>query len=159
MKSTYCLFIFLLFCLKGNAQAPNNKLWDYRYGGASAELPAAIIQTLDNGFLIGGYSFSSVSFDKTDSTKGNADYWIVKTDSAGNILWNKTYGGRNGDYMTCAIALPDSGFLLGGFSNSDSSGDKTQNNKSSGTIIFDFWVIRTDKNGNKIWDKDRKSVV
>ena len=153
MKSTYCLFIFLLFCLKGNAQAPNNKLWDYRYGGASAELPAAIIQTLDNGFLIGGYSFSSVSFDKTDSTKGNADYWIVKTDSTGNILWNKTYGGRNGDYMTCAIALPDSGYLLGGFSNSDSSGDKTQNNKSPGSTFFDFWVIRIDKIGNKIWDK------
>ena len=153
MKTTYSIFIFLFYCFEVISQVPNTKIWDFRYGGASAEFPSNILQTLDHGFLVSGYSFSTVSFNKTDSSRGNTDYWIVKTDSTGNIIWDKTFGGIGSDFMTSAIELPDSGFLLCGYSNSDSSGDKTQHNINSNFSNFDFWIIRIDKNGNKTWDK------
>ena len=155
MNNIFILLVIFFFSLRVIAQVPSNKIWDFRYGGNSTEDPRALLYTSDGGYLVCGWSLSSASFDKTDTTRslGAADYWVVKTDSLGNLLWENTFGGDLYDSLTCAIALPDSGFLIGGFSNSNISGEKSQPNFNPVNRTKDYWIVRVDKNGNKMWDK------
>jgi hypothetical protein len=54
----------------------------------------SIQQTSDGWlFILGGYSASGISGDKTENCLGGYDYWIVKVDSQGNIQWQNTIGG------------------------------------------------------------------
>ena len=59
----------------------------------------SVQQTSDHGFILGGYSNSNRGDSKTENAKGGWDYWIVKTDSLGNELWDKTIGGNNDDKL------------------------------------------------------------
>jgi len=66
--------------------------------------------------------------------------------------WDKTFGGNRNDYLYTVTATADGGCLLGGVSSSDKTGDKTQPNQGpAGTE--DCWIVRVDKNGNKLWDR------
>lgn len=132
-----------------------NKEWDRTYGGASQDWPSGICvaKTFDVGYAIAGYSTSDSSGDKTDSTRGGDDYWLIKIDSGGDKEWDKTFGGHSDDILWGGVEqTPDSGFILGGTSYSTSvGGDKSQPNWGGGGT--DYWAVKTDKNGNKLWDK------
>ncbi len=128
-----------------------NKLWDKRYGGLSGDYMWAMTLTADGGALLGGYSESGVGGDKTEPNRGIfEDYWVVKIDSSGNKEWDRTLGGSLSDFCDDIIQTKDGGFLIGGISRSDSSGDKSENNWGTGN---DYWVVKLDSNGNKLWDK------
>ena len=58
--------------------------WNKTYGGAEDEFAKCVIQTLDGGFALAGYAYSSVS---------GLDVWLVKTDSTGVMEWDLAYGG------------------------------------------------------------------
>src|SRR5207248_1697389 len=103
-----------------------NKVWDKRFGGMNDDWLYSMQQTNDGGYILGGYSNSDSSGDKTEPTRGDIDYWIVKIDSLGNKEWDKRFGGLNEDYLTSLQQTADGGFILGGYTLSDSSGDKTQ---------------------------------
>src|SRR5688572_19696609 len=75
------------------AQTAPGKSWDKTFGGSGAEAIAVVKQTSDGGYIMGGRSDSGISGDKSQASKGAADYWIVKTDASGNKTWDKTYGG------------------------------------------------------------------
>ncbi|MEO7990221.1 MAG: T9SS type A sorting domain-containing protein [Chryseolinea sp.] len=128
-----------------------NKLWDKRYGGELSDLLTEIIVTPDGGFLLAGRSASSKSGEKTEATRGEYDFWIVKTDADGNKLWDKTYGGDQYELPGKLLSTPDGGFLIGGATDSEINGDVTE--PSRGTGWDDFWVVKTDADGNKLWDK------
>ena len=128
-----------------------NKQWDRRFGGSGEEILRVVKQTKDGGYIIGGDSESSISGDKTQNTRGMSDYWIVKIDSAGNKQWDKRFGGSSQDAGNDVIQTPDGGYLIGGTSGSDSSGDKTQPNFTF--LARNLWVVKTDSLGNKQWDK------
>src|SRR5215217_6331916 len=81
------------------SQNPLIKQWDYRYGGTSDEQPRYFQQTIDGGYVIGGFSKSDISGDKSQPCWGSYDYWVVKTDSMGTRIWDKRYGGTRGDYL------------------------------------------------------------
>jgi hypothetical protein len=126
-----------------------NKLWDKTFGGPDQNILKSLQQTSDGGYILAGLSNSNIGGSKTEASKGDFDYWIIKTDGLGNKLWDKTLGGNNGDFLVSIKQAPDGSFLLGGTSNSYISGDKSQN--PSG--FSDFWVLKVNSNGNKIWDK------
>src|SRR5256885_16393709 len=63
--------------------------------------------------------------------------------------WDNRFGGDNKDEFTCLIQTSDGGYLLGGWSNSESNGDKTQSLWGGD----DYWIVKTDSLGNKQWDK------
>lgn len=128
-----------------------NKQWDKRYGGDLYEFGTAIKQTTDGGYLVGGYSTSDSSGDKSQANwkRQYDNFWIVKTDGSGNKLWDKRYGGIRGDLLYCVQTTDNNGFILAGSSYSDMEGDKTQ----AGNGGFDYWIIKIDSLGNKIWDK------
>ncbi|CAN5738326.1 lipoprotein [soil metagenome] len=126
-----------------------NKLWDKVYGGIFSDYQTSIAQTADGGFILGGYSNSPASFSKTGSFRGVTDYWIIKTDAAGNKQWDKTIGGTGGDYLYAVQQTADKGYILGGSSNSDAMFEKSENSKG----FYDNWIVKLDASGNLQWDK------
>lgn len=129
--------------------ATGTKQWDYAYGGTGDEYLAAVQQTTDGGFILGGSSYSGVSGEKSQPARGLVDYWIVKIDAAGTKQWDRTYGGTGEEYLASLQQTTDGGYVLAGTSNSGISGEKSQS--SAGRL--DFWVIKTDAAGNKQWDQ------
>ncbi|MEM9884300.1 MAG: gliding motility-associated C-terminal domain-containing protein [Bacteroidota bacterium] len=124
--------------------------WDKTIGGSGWDaIRGDIIETQDGGYLLAGISDSPISGDKTEDNRGDWDYWIVKTDARGNVLWDKTYGGAQRELLQAVWPLADGSFLLGGESRSDVSGDKEDFLRG----LNDYWVMRIDANGNEIWQK------
>jgi hypothetical protein len=125
------------------------KQWDKRYGGSLADNLNALQQTADGGYILGGRSASGISGDKSEASQGSDDFWVVKIDENGLIKWDKTFGGGSNDQIHSLQQTADGGYILGGYSNSGISGDKTEANQG----FFDYWVIKIDENGVKQWDK------
>jgi len=128
------------------------KQWDKRFGGTQTDWLLCLKETADKGYILGGYSSSPSGGNKSQDTIGATDYWIVKIDSLGNKLWDKTYGGTGGDELISLDLTSDGGYLLGGRSNSGVSGDKSQANWGSNNTN-DYWIIKIDSTGIKQWDK------
>ncbi len=130
--------------------ALGNKQWDKNFGGMGNDHLQSILQTSDGGYIFGGYSASNSSGDKTQNLWGFTDYWIVKTDSLGNKQWDKDFGGTDWQRLYSIQQTNDGGYILGGWSTSSISGDKTQDTNGD----YDYWILKTDSLGNKQWDKD-----
>ncbi len=112
-----------------------NVIWDRTYGGTSGDFANDIIQTSDGGFALLGETQSK--------GEGRADFWLVKTDIDGNVLWDKTYGDSRTNAGFSLIQTFDGGFgLLGVTAQQD-----------TGASIFDFHFIKTDHLGNTIFER------
>jgi hypothetical protein len=129
-------------------QNPLVKQWDARFGGSDNDYFHSLQQTADGGYILGGFSYSGISGDKTQASQGDADYWIVKTDAGGVKQWDARFGGSNYDFFSSLKQTVDGGYILGGYSGSGNSGDKTQASQG-GT---DYWIVKTDTGGVKQWD-------
>jgi hypothetical protein len=147
----------LLYSPLTQAQLPVRQ-WDKCFGGSEGEAISSVIQTREGGYLLAGYSDSGIGGDRTQESRGYTDYWVVKTDLMGNKLWDKRFGGDNIEHLISAIETSDSGYLLAGESYSGIGGDKSEEVRgegldTNGNIISDYWVVKTDLVGNKLWDK------
>ncbi len=129
-----------------------NKEWDKTYGGTNDDRIFSACETSDGGYILGGYSLSGIGGNKTKVNWGDYDYWIVKVDSSGNMLWDQDFGGSGLDFLHSLQETDDHGFILGGLSMSGISGNKTT--PTWGPNNTDFWVIKSDSLGNKQWEKD-----
>jgi hypothetical protein len=124
--------------------------WQKTCGGEYADLLRSIEQTKDGGYVLGGYSNSSQSGEKTDSNIGTGDYWIVKIDDIGGIEWQRTYGGNGDNQLYVIHQTQDGGYIAGGNSNSTTTLTSLGGTVSNGT---DYWVIKMDENGTIVWSK------
>lgn len=106
-------------------------LWTKRYGGPSSDDGCSVQETSDGGYIITGRTSSFGA--------GMTDVWLLKTDSLGDTLWTKTYGGSDHDRGHCVRIMPDSGYIIFG------------DTKSYGAGNYDVWLIRTDINGEMLW--------
>ncbi len=133
--------------------------WQNTIGSDGNDYLISIVQTSDGGFFLGGYSNSGISGDKTESSQGYLDYWVVKIDDSGNIEWQNTIGGNEPDYLTSVIQTSEGGYLLGGYSISGITGDKTEENQGD----YDYWVVKLDGSGNIEWQNtiggDRSDIL
>jgi len=109
-----------------------NLLWSKAYGGANLESGKCVQQTNDNGFIIAGHTVSYGA--------GNYDGYLIKTDSIGDTLWTKTYGGSGDDYFNYVRQTTDGGYILTGTSN------------SSGTDNS-LYLVKTMSNGDTLWTR------
>ena len=131
--------------------ATGNIQWQNTIGGDFDDDLRYIQQTTDGGYILGGFSESSISGDKTENSQGNFDYWVIKLYPSGNIQWQNTIGGNDVDWLQSIQQTIDGGYILGGWSVSDISGDKTENNHDSTLTHPDYWVVKLDAMGNIQW--------
>ncbi len=124
--------------------------WQQSYGGNDDEILFSLQETWDHGYILGSYSKSNISGNKIENCIGSYDYWILKLDSIGNIIWQNTIGGSGLDALTVIRQTSDHNYILGGYSNSQISGDKNQNSHGSS---LDYWILKIDPTGNIIWQK------
>lgn len=109
-----------------------NELWHKTIGGDGNDRGYSILQTGDNGFLILG--------NTTSYGAGSWDHWLVKTDSLGNMEWNKTYGGPGYERFGQVLLENGPNYIIGC-------------NLESGTSdLYDIWIINVDEQGNIITD-------
>ena len=125
--------------------------WQKRYGGLADDIANSIQQTLEGGYIVAGYSGSGIGGDKTEALIGEYDFWVIKLDSSGNLVWQNTIGGIKNDQATAIRQTNDLGYIVGGFSHSPISGDKTEHNKGAATTS-DYWVVKLNSSGTVIWD-------
>ncbi|MHA2031107.1 MAG: hypothetical protein ACXAC2_18925 [Candidatus Kariarchaeaceae archaeon] len=104
--------------------------WNRTIGGEERDVPYSLVQTSDDGYAIAG---DTGSF-------GEGGVWLVKTDASGQSQWNKTYGGE-GAVANSVIQTPDGGYAL--------ACQNTHHNAGNS----DFWLIKTDINGQAIWNR------
>jgi len=110
-----------------------NKVWDKTFGGSKFDKAYSLIQTTDGGYAVAGYIRSYGA--------GDGDFWVIKLDSKGNEVWDKTFGESRYDKAYSLIQTTDGGYAVAGVT------------KSYGAGKEDFWVIKLDSRGNKVWDK------
>ncbi len=121
--------------------------WQNTIGGNGADALFSLQQTFDGGYILGGFSYSNISGDKTENILGGSDYWVVKLDTSGSIQWQNTIGGSGFDRLYILQLTTDGGYILGGYSDSNISGDKTENNIGDD----DYWVVKLSEIGDIQW--------
>jgi hypothetical protein len=126
-----------------------NIQWQKTIGGIGEDLITDLILCADSSFLCVGSSSSPISNEKTVPCFGNYDYWVLKLDNNGNLIWQNVYGGTDSDQANSIIQFNDGKIFISGMSKSNISGNKTENCRGSN----DYWIICTDSLGNKLWDK------
>lgn len=128
--------------------ALGNIQWQNTIGGNEWDNLESIEQTSDNGYIAVGYSRSPASGDKSEGDGGDDDYWVVRLDASGSILWENTIGGDDHDNGRFVVECPDGNFVVAGFSDSDASDDKSENALGG----YDYWVLKLDPAGNILWE-------
>jgi len=118
--------------------------WQKRFGGVGSDQAESIKQTTDGGFIVGGATNSSVSGD-VPAGFGDFDYWILKLDATGNIVWNKVYGGAAQEYLYSIMQTSNNVYIALGTSFSSQTGSVTQTNHSAAR---DIWVLQLNASGN-----------
>jgi len=113
-------------------QAQPNAIWIRTFGGINSDYGRSIQQVFNDGYILIG---------TTASFGDNNDAWLIKTDVQGNKEWDKTFGGSNDDFGSCIQQTIDGGYIIVGWTNSFGGGNN------------DAWLIKTDVQGNKEWDK------
>jgi hypothetical protein len=107
--------------------------WAKTYGGTSSDAAYSVQQTSDGGYIVAGFTYSFGA--------GVGDFFLIKTDASGDIIWAKTYGGTNTDLAYSVQQTSDGGYIVAGFTLSFGAGGR------------DILLIKTDANGNIIWAK------
>jgi hypothetical protein len=143
------IIILIIFITELKAQEPVIA-WQQTIGGSGLDYFKSCNQTSDNGYIIGGYSYSEISGDKTEGNIGSADYWVLKLDSVGDIEWQNTIGGASTDFLASVEQTFDGGYIIGGYSKSGASGDKTELNFIGGEG-YDYWIVKLNALGSIEW--------
>lgn len=126
--------------------ANGNMLWAKCFGGSKNERTESLNGTSDGAFILAGYAQSGDG-DLT-SNYGDFDYWVLKIDDTGNLLWQNNFGGTLSDWGFGIAPTPDGGYIATGSTFSDNG------NVSANQGFYDYWVVKLDTNGQLQWEKN-----
>ncbi|MCP4633611.1 MAG: T9SS type A sorting domain-containing protein [candidate division Zixibacteria bacterium] len=124
---------FLIFSVLTVSAEPGDTLWTKHYGGGLNEEAYSVCVTSDSGFVILGHTSSYGA--------GSWDIYLVKTDSSGDTIFTRTYGGEDNDYGRCITQTSDDGYLIAGYTSSYGAGNG------------DVYLIKTDASGDIVWTR------
>jgi len=126
--------------------------WSRSYGGSGDDRGRSIIQTQDGGFALLGYGASSDG----DATMNNGfrDFWLVKTDPLGTLVWEKSYGFSGSDQGIHLIETSDNHFLLTGVLDVTSSGGQGNFGRNGSRHAGgDYWALKVSQTGDLVWSR------
>lgn len=126
-----------------------NVEWDEAFGGEGDDFLREAIPLPDGGFFLAGFSNSGATGDKAEASRGSSDFWVLRLNADRTIAWQKTIGGNAEDQLFDAVPTTDAGFILSGWSSSETGFDKT----TPFYGLNDCWVIKLDQYGNLIWQE------
>lgn len=124
-------------------------IWKKNYGGSNYDIGIDIDKDKEGNFYLGGYT-GSVDGDII-STKGKSEFWALKVNDLGEIIWTQTYGRDKDEVLTDMQLSMDGGLLLYGSSNSVDT-IYLPPNQGGGVIKNHGWLLKTDKFGKQLWD-------
>jgi photosystem II stability/assembly factor-like uncharacterized protein len=110
-----------------------DSLWAKIFYSPNVEIGYEVEQTTDGGYMLAGR--------KDGAVVGDSDFYLLKTNSNGDSLWAKTYGGDDMDRAFTAMQTSDGGYILGGFT------------ASFNVQYYDFYIVKTDADGDTLWTK------
>lgn len=122
-----------------------NFVWSRYYGGSFTDTPKGIVETPSNEFIFAGSSDS----DDVDinNNKGTYDFWVVKSDANGAIIWEKSYGGSEIDEARAIVSSGDGNYIIVGDTRSNEQ-DVSFNNGAA-----DLFVIKISDDGDLLWNR------
>ena len=126
--------------------ASGNLSWQKSLGGSNDEFAKSVDLTSDGGYIVAGPTRSNDG--NVSGNKGGQDFWLVRLNPAGDLLWQKCLGGPNTDFPHSVRHTSDGGFIVAGFTDSN-SGDVSGYHGGQ----FDWWVVKLDASGNIVWQK------
>ncbi|GGB98942.1 hypothetical protein GCM10011325_27700 [Dyadobacter sediminis] len=125
--------------------ANGTKEWDKTIGASFSwenyDVLNSVRQQSDGTYILAGDSRGSIGKDKSENSRGQQDFWLFKLDKNGTKIWDKSYFGRDQDFLNSFQITFDGGYILAGSSNSDKEYDKSEDMKGG---YFDFWVIKLE---------------
>ena len=140
-----------IFLMKFSAS--NSLEWTQVYGGSRDDRGYDVVQLLDEGFALVGYSKS----DDRDASvnQGQHDNWVIRTDSKGLLLWQKSFGFLGHDHAYSITSTSDGGLFFNGFLDVTASDGQGQDGKRNYLTkkhgVGEFWCHKLDRNGNLQW--------
>jgi uncharacterized delta-60 repeat protein len=120
-----------VYLIKTNASG--DTLWTRTYGDTSMDAGRSVQQTSDGGYVITGWTHSFGA--------GGFDVYLIKTNSTGDTLWTRTYGGTNDDEGYSVQQASDGGYIIAG------------NTHSFGAGGYDVYLIKTNSTGDTLWTR------
>ncbi|MBL7962306.1 MAG: T9SS type A sorting domain-containing protein [Flavobacteriales bacterium] len=119
--------------------------WQQTFGGSDSDTPQNVLITADNGCIITAQTLSTDGH--VSQSFGSFDYWLLRLDNSGNLLWERSYGGSQGDSLPFTKMTSTSDLLVAGTSGS-SDGDVSSNAGAG-----DIWVVKLAGNGDILWER------
>jgi hypothetical protein len=113
--------------------------WERSYGVTANEYAVAVIQTNDGAYAVAGYTVTNAGDD--------SEPWLIKINAEGDQVFGRFYGGPDFDYFTDLVQTTDNGYAISGYTESYGSGG------------YDFWLVKTDSNGNALWSQTYGGTV
>ena len=130
--------------------ANGSMIWSRTYGSPASEQAKVIRRTNDGGYIVGGTAIGpGNSGDITTPLIGMNDFWVVKINANGSIIWQKIFGGTANDFLEDLITTQDGGYaIIGRHQDDDGMGMATGSNG-----LWDAWVIKTNSLGIIEWQR------
>ena len=126
--------------------------WNKTYGGSGDERGRSLIETSDGGYALLGYSDSSDG--DVSSNNGNRDFWLVKINASGVLLWEKSFGYEGVDEGASIIETSDNHLMLSGVLDvTASGGEGNQGRFSTRHAGGDYWAIKITPTGDIVWSR------
>lgn len=128
-----------------------NIQWQKTYGGSKDDYATSLQIASDGGYVIAGYSYSNdwdIHYHHGDNY--SSDFWVIKVDQNGKLLWESSYGGKQNEYAYSIENTLDGGYIVAGESYSDNGDVKNHHGKTDSS---DCWVVKLDSNGYYQWSQ------